>query len=120
MCSPKKFARYLIQRCYPVANKVHNIVKAEKCHNIVKNLRESALKDKRRMGTRLYLAGFAKEQRKSRVASAATCIALDLCCSEAIMKRSEGPFAPDKQVPHARLYDVVTRPGLRDVVNFVN
>jgi len=65
------------------------------------------------MGTRLYLPGFAKEQHKSRVASAATCIALDLCCSEAIMKRIEGSFAPDKQVPHALLYDVVTHPGLR-------
>ncbi len=95
-------------------------MKVEKCHNIAEELWESTLKGNRRMGTRLYLAGFAKEQRKSRVASGATCIALDLCCSEAIMKRSECPFSLNKQVPHARLYDVVTLPPLRDVVNFVN
>jgi len=66
------------------------------CHNIVEKLRESILKRNRRMGTRLYLAGFAKEQRKSRVAPIATCIALDLCCSEAIIKRSECPFESQK------------------------
>ena len=67
----------------------------------------------------LVSAGFAKEQRKSRVASVATCAALDLCCSEAIMERSECPFVLNKQVPSCRLHDVVTLIDLHDVVNFV-
>jgi hypothetical protein len=107
-------------RFYDVGIKCHNIVKSQKCHNIVEKLRESTLKGIRRMGTGLYLAGFAKEQRKSRVASVATCIALDLCCSEAIIKRSQCPCAVNKQVPYARLNDVVTLTPLRDVVNFVS
>ena len=86
---------------YRLTIKCHNIVKTQKCQNIVEKLRESMLSGNREIGTRLYLAGLQKEQRKSRAASVATFIALDLCCSEAIMERSECPFILNEQVPHA-------------------
>jgi Zn-finger nucleic acid-binding protein len=77
--------------------KCQSIVESQKCQSIREHSREATSRSIQRKGIRPYLPSLAEERCKSRVASDATCTALDLHCSGAIMKKGECPFGICKQ-----------------------